>query len=91
MKGFNAIKNLFSKQTFLFKKYIFLPFDSEKHDFKHDYVRLKLIAFQVLEDIQNSKYYLSFHDYCLFASFNLYFKVPHVVEYRSVKKADRWS
>lgn len=72
----NKIKSLFHIQsaTFIFKKYMFLSSSEEEQDYKQDHVRLNLIAYQVLDEIRSEKYYLSFHDYCLYAALYAYFQ-----------------
>lgn len=79
-KAIHRIESIFSKNTdnnfkIELRKYFFLPLDKEEYDIKRDPIRLKLIAYQILKDIQNQKYHLSFKEFCLFTALYIHTKV----------------
>lgn len=67
-----------SSNTLIFKKTIFLFDKLEKPDYLEDPIRLKYIAFQVIEDVLNAKFalntneYLSYVGLCCFLEFGRY-------------------
>lgn len=63
-------KLLKSKEKFklFYKKYTFLGVEQEVADYSLDPIRLRLITFQIYEEIQKEKYLISFSDYSLVAA-----------------------
>jgi hypothetical protein len=63
-----------------FRKYIFLPLFREEYDFKSSNIRMRLISYQILDFVQNEKFYLQFKDYCLYAALFIHLKFPNGVK-----------
>jgi hypothetical protein len=61
------------------RKYFFLSGESEECDYNDDPVRLRLVVFQLLQEIKEEKYVLSLNDYCLYAAQFIYLTVSIVV------------
>lgn len=56
------------------KKYFFLKTEQEEQDYRLDPVRLRLITYQILDEIAKEKYYYGFNEYSLFAAIYAYLK-----------------
>ena len=56
----------------IYKKYYFLSFESEKLDWLEDPVRMRQLAFQILDDVSKMKYDFTLNDYGLAAALRLF-------------------
>ena len=61
-----------TKPILIFKKYSYLPFKTERHEYKRDLVRLKLWTFQILQEVKDMKYHLHTDEYFFYAATYLY-------------------
>lgn len=75
-KGFGQkLRNKFNKMfasehklKLVFKKYFYLTALQEEADLKKDLTRLRLISYEIFEEISQEKYMMSFNDYCVSAA-----------------------
>lgn len=56
------------------KKILYLPNAQEHEDYKNDPVRLKLLCYQIFEEIRSDFYYLGFNEFCLYTALYLFIK-----------------
>jgi hypothetical protein len=57
------------------RKYFNLQIDKEEFDIKMDNSRLDLISHQILREVQDQHYHLTYKEYCHFAALNFLTKV----------------